>query len=350
MYRLEDYDYALPEHLIAQQPLAERDRSRLLGLDRTSGKLHHGRFHELLRYFASGDVLVLNDTRVIPGRLLGRKESGGKIELLIMDYVQGLARGSFTCMVKAAKRPAVGSRLFFEPELNARVTGHGDRFCEVVFEADPADLMQRLLAVGHVPLPPYIRRRDTPRDRETYQTVYAARGGAIAAPTAGLHFTPALLAQLAEKGVRIVPITLHVGYGTFVPVRVADIRDHQMHAEWFELGEEAAAAVNAARRNGRRVTAVGTTCVRTLEYCAAERGMVAARSGACDLFIYPGYAYKVVDAMITNFHLPKSTLMMLVSAFAGRETIMRAYAEAIRAEYRFFSYGDAMIIFSSESS
>ena len=344
MNRLEDYDYELPEHLIAQQPLPERDHSRLLRLERHTGAVCHERFHDLPACFSAGDVLVLNDTRVIPGRLLGRKESGGKIELLIMDYREGLARGVFTCMVKASKRPAVGSRLVFEGGLAARVTGHSDRFCEVLFDTGGADVAQCLAAVGHVPLPPYIRRNDTGRDRDTYQTVYAARSGAIAAPTAGLHFTQDLLARLAAQGVQIVSITLHVGYGTFVPVRVADIRDHRMHAEWFELSEAAAAAVNAARAGGHRVTAVGTTCVRTLEYCTGPEGRLAARSGMCDLFIYPGYRFKAVDAMVTNFHLPKSTLLMLVSAFAGRENILNAYAEAIRERYRFFSYGDAMII------
>jgi S-adenosylmethionine:tRNA ribosyltransferase-isomerase len=345
MYRLKDYDYDLPEHLIAQQPLAERDHSQLLALNRHSGELRHHRFDDLADFFSAGDVLVLNDTRVIPGRLLGHKESGGRIEILIMDYVHGLARGTFTCLVKASKRPAVGGRLFFDQGLSARVTGHADRFCEVAFEVESGELAQRIEAVGHMPLPPYIRRGDTDRDRDAYQTVYAAHSGAIAAPTAGLHFTAGLLARLVEKGVRIVRITLHVGYGTFVPVRVADIRDHQMHAEWFSLDEKAAATVNAARGEGRRITAVGTTCVRTLEFCACDNGTIAARQGACDLFIYPGYRFKAVDAMVTNFHLPKSTLMMLVSAFAGRENIMRAYAEAVRQEYRFFSYGDAMLIY-----
>ncbi len=344
MYRLEDYDYRLPEQLIAQHPLPARDGSRLLVLDRASGALRHDRFHDLPRCFSPGDVLVLNDTRVIPGRLLGRKESGGKVELLIMDWHAGLAEGIFTCMLKASKRPAAGSRLFFEHGLSARVTGYADRFCRIAFDAEPAELAGRLSAVGHIPLPPYIRRGDTARDRETYQTVYAAHSGAIAAPTAGLHFTESLLERLKSGGVRVVALTLHVGYGTFVPVRVEDIRDHRMHAEWFELSAAAAATINAARAQGRRITAVGTTCVRTLEYCAGADGKLQARSGACDLFIYPGYRFKVVDAMVTNFHLPKSTLMMLVSAFAGRDRILDAYAEAVRQEYRFFSYGDAMII------
>jgi len=341
---LEDYDYTLPEHLIAQYPLAERDHSRLLCLDRHSAGLQHRRFRDLPGLLSPGDVLVLNDTRVIPGRLLGRKESGGRIEILIMDYAQGLSQGTFICMIKTSKRPAVGSRLLFEQGLSARVTGYTERVCELAFEVEPAVLEQRLAAGGHVPLPPYIRRRDTPDDRHTYQTVYAARSGAIAAPTAGLHFTEALLSRLAGQGVRIERITLHVGYGTFVPVRVSDIRDHRMHAEWFDLSPETATALNAAKAEGGRITAVGTTCVRTLEYCTHSNGEIEARSGACDLFIYPGYHFRAVGAMITNFHLPKSTLMMLVSAFAGREAILNAYAEAIRQEYRFFSYGDAMVI------
>jgi S-adenosylmethionine:tRNA ribosyltransferase-isomerase len=343
VYRLEDYDYNLPERLIAQEPLPARDRSRLLNLDRRDGGMRHGRFDQLPEFLRPGDLLVLNDTRVVPGRLLGQKESGGRVELLILDYHQGLATERFTCLVGANKRPAIGGRLLFDRGLVARVTAHREQFCEVAFEG-VTDLAKILAAVGHVPLPPYIRRADGARDRDDYQTVYAAHDGAIAAPTAGLHFTGELLERLERKGVCIARITLHVGYGTFVPVRAADIRDHRMHAEWFDLPAEAADAISETRARGGRVAAVGTTCIRTLEYCAIAGGRVEARRGMCDLFIYPGFAFKVVDVLITNFHLPKSTLMMLVSAFAGRERIMNAYAEAIRHEYRFFSYGDAMLI------
>jgi len=343
MFRLDDYNYELPEALIAQQPAARRDHSRLLHLERATGGLDHRRFDALADLLGAGDVLVRNNTEVIPGRLLGRKESGGQVEALILDYAQGAAQKVFTCLVKASKRPKPGTRLMFDQGLTATVVALQERTCSLAFEG--ADDFEQVLArIGHVPLPPYIRRGDTDTDQRTYQTVYARQKGAIAAPTAGLHFTPELLARLQAKGVTIVDVTLHVGYGTFLPVEVDDIRMHRMHAEWFRLPAETAAAVNAAKEQGRRVVAVGTTCVRTLEYCADEQGRLTSRSGECDLFIYPGYAFKVVDAMITNFHLPKSTLLMLVSAFAGRENVLSAYAEAVRAGYRFYSYGDAMII------
>jgi len=343
MYELDDYDYVLPEGLIAQQPVERRDQSRLLRVDRSSGDIAHGTFGDIAELLAPGDVLVRNNTRVIPGRLLGRKPTGGRVEVLVLDFAQGVTRGEFTCLVKASKRPRPGSRLVFEQGLEARVVDVHERTCTLAFEGVP-DFGAALERIGHVPLPPYIRRADTAGDHDTYQTVYAAEKGAIAAPTAGLHFTPSLLARLAERGIIIADLTLHVGYGTFLPVEARDIRDHRMHSEWFTLPAETAEAVNRAKAAGRRVAAVGTTCVRTLEYCAGPDGRLAARSGACDLFIYPGYAFRVVDAMITNFHLPKSTLLMLVSAFAGRERILSAYAKAVRLGYRFFSYGDAMII------
>ncbi|WP_369688297.1 tRNA preQ1(34) S-adenosylmethionine ribosyltransferase-isomerase QueA [Desulfatitalea tepidiphila] len=343
MYELNDYGYVLPEGLIAQQPAERRDRSRLLRLDRMSGRVTHGTFGDIADLLAPGDVLVRNNTRVIPGRLLGRKPTGGRVEVLVLDFAQGVTRGEFTCLVKASKRPRPGSRLIFDQGLEARVLDVQERTCTLAFEGVP-DFEAVLERIGHVPLPPYIRRADTNGDHDTYQTVYAAEKGAIAAPTAGLHFTPSLLERLADRGVVIADLTLHVGYGTFLPVEARDIRDHRMHSEWFTLPGETAEAVNQARAAGRRVVAVGTTCVRTLEYCAGPGGRLEPLSGACDLFIYPGYEFRAVDAMITNFHLPKSTLLMLVSAFAGRERILAAYAEAVRLGYRFFSYGDAMII------
>ncbi len=343
MFRLSDYDYELPDALIAQQPAAQRDHSRLLRLERLTGRVGHRRFDDVVELLAAGDVLVRNNTRVIPGRLLGRKETGGQVEALILDYAQGAAQKIFTCLVKASKRPKPGTRLVFDQGLTATVVALQERTCSLAFEGD-VDFEQVLERIGHVPLPPYIRRGDTDTDQRTYQTVYASQKGAIAAPTAGLHFTPELLARLQAKGVTIVDVTLHVGYGTFLPVEADDIRAHRMHAEWFSLPAATAAAVNAAKERGRRVVAVGTTCVRTLEYCADEHGLLGARSGECDLFIYPGYTFKIVDAMITNFHLPKSTLLMLVSAFAGRENILAAYADAVRDGYRFYSYGDAMLI------
>lgn len=343
MYQLDDYDYVLPDHLIAQQPLSQRDRSRLLHLQRAGNRRSHRIFSDLPDLLDPSDVLVLNNTRVIPGRLLGRKPSGGRVEALILDYAQGVQNRTFHCLIKASKRPKPGSRLIFGPGLEAEVLSDEDNAARLKFSASD-EIDQMIEAQGHVPLPPYIRRPDTPDDRETYQTIYAADKGAIAAPTAGLHFTQALLDQLAQKGVQIVFLTLHVGYGTFLPVRVDDIRDHQMHAEAFTLPAETAALVNRAKEQGGRVVAVGTTCVRTLEYCSDPQGRSAAQSGWCDLFIYPGYEFKLVDAMITNFHLPKSTLMMLVSAFAGREKMLAAYAEAVKQGYRFYSYGDAMLI------
>jgi S-adenosylmethionine:tRNA ribosyltransferase-isomerase len=343
MYRLEDYDYPLPEALIAQHPSPERDQSRLMQVSRATGAVCHRRFGDIADILAAGDVLVLNDTKVVPGRLLGRKQTGGKVEALILDYAQGASQRVFTCLVKASKRPRPGSRILFDGGLEAQVLSVNAQTCSLAFNDSP-DFEQILERIGHMPLPPYIRRDDSSADHASYQTVYAAKKGAIAAPTAGLHFTRELLERLALKEVRIVYLTLHVGYGTFLPVRSDDIRQHHMHAEWFCLTPEAAETINAARERSGRVVAVGTTCVRTLEYCADASGRVNAHSGACDLFIYPGYAFKIVDAMITNFHLPKSTLMMLVSAFAGRENMLAAYAEAVREQYRFFSYGDGMLI------
>lgn len=343
MYSLSDYDYYLPASLIAQKPMAQRDQSRLLRLGRRSGRWEHRLFGDVVNLLSTGDLLVLNNTKVINGRLLGRKESGGKVEVLVLDYAQGLTHNLFECMVRASKRPKPGSRLYFEQGLKARVESVNNRTCSLSFHGDIA-LDEALDTIGHVPLPPYIQREDNPQDHNTYQTVYAAKRGAIAAPTAGLHFTQNLLDRLNQKGIELAFLTLHVGYGTFAPVRVEDIRQHQIHTEWFNLDTKAAAAINRAKDQGNRVVAVGTTSVRTLEYCADGKGEVEPQEGMCDLFIYPGYEFKLVDAMITNFHLPQSTLMMLISAFAGRDNIMTAYAEAISRKYRFFSYGDAMMI------
>ena len=343
MYHLNDYDYELPEALIAQEPVADRDRSRLLRLERSSGCISHGCFTDVAELLAPGDVLVRNDTSVIPGRLLGSKPTGGRVEALVLDFAQGVANGEFTCLIKASKRPKPGSRLLFEEGLEARVLEVQERTCTLAFEGI-SDFGKTLERIGHVPLPPYIRREDSEGDHKTYQTVYAAHKGAIAAPTAGLHFTEDLLNRLAEMGVKIVDLTLHVGYGTFLPVQESDIRRHRMHAEWFTVPRGTADAVNKAKSAGNRVVAVGTTCVRTLEYCARAGDGLVPLTGSCDLFIYPGYEFKLIDAMITNFHLPKSTLLMLVSAFAGREQVITAYAEAVREEYRFYSYGDAMMI------
>jgi S-adenosylmethionine:tRNA ribosyltransferase-isomerase len=343
MYDLSDYDYHLPDGLIAQHPLEQRDQSRMLCLHPGTGRWDHRRFADVPDLMTAGDVLVLNNTRVVPGRLLGRKESGGKVEALILDYARGRRDQVFECLIRSSKRPRPGSRLLFDRGLEGRVMTVSDTTCKVAFQGE-GPLDGTLEAIGHVPLPPYIHREDAADDRRNYQTVYAEQEGAIAAPTAGLHFTRDLLDRLTRKGVMVVYLTLHVGYGTFVPVRVQDIREHRMHAEWFTLSEETARTINRAKTAGGKVVAVGTTSVRTLEYCSRAGGAIAPGSGMCDLFIYPGFDFKLVDAVITNFHLPQSTLLMLVAAFAGRENILRAYAEAVRQEYRFYSYGDAMLI------
>lgn len=353
MFSLKDYGYSLPEDRIAQKPAERRDRSALLVLDRKTGALSHRVFSDLPELLQPTDVLVVNDTRVIPGRLLGRKETGGKVEALVLSGGNGRPsepEGEVIrdCLVKASKRPKPGARFFFEEGLSAEAISFHDGIHTLRFRcSEDFDLL--LDRIGKMPLPPYIlkTRPDSapPRDdRDSYQTVYASRKGAVAAPTAGLHFTPELIDALRGKGIAVAPITLHVGYGTFLPVRVSDIREHRMHAEWYSIPAETAERINQARSEGRRVIAVGTTSVRTLEYVSDEDGRVKADSGPCDLFIYPGYRFKVVDAMITNFHLPESTLLMLVSAFAGRERILEAYRTAVEKGYRFYSYGDAMLI------
>jgi len=354
MFSLNDYHYDLPADLIAQRPALQRDRSKLLCLDRRSGALAHTTFSAIGAYLKAGDVLVLNNTAVVPGRLEGKKITGGKVEVLIADYAGGYkeapANGRFVCrcLVKASKRPQSGSWLQFADELKAKVLDCANGLCTLEFWA-AGNFDAMLDKIGQVPLPPYIKRNSGTMpdcdDLTSYQTVYASRKGAVAAPTAGLHFTPNLLSQLKAAGIQIVELTLHVGYGTFMPVRVDDIRRHTMHAEQFSISAPAADAINSARSAGHRVVAVGTTCVRTLEFAAGANGKIEAGGGSCDLFIYPGYRFKIVDALITNFHLPKSTLLMLVTAFAGRQNVFSAYQEAIRSRYRFYSYGDAMYIY-----
>jgi len=353
MYQLADYDYHLPEDLIAQKPCEERSRSRLLRVDRGSHSLSHHQFFELEDFLKPGDLLVVNNTKVIPARLMGRKETGGRVEVLIIDYASGMKhlkeKGVFQCdcLIRASKRPRPGAFLHMDGGIKARVISHTDRVSMVAFD-DGGAFVDRLRGNGQIPLPPYIRRTGDPdlaqKDKADYQTVYAEAEGAVAAPTAGLHFTDGLMERLAAKGVGLARITLHVGYGTFVPVRVEDIRDHEIHSEFFTVSEDAAFKINAAKKRGGRVIAVGTTSVRTLEFIADESGRVAPGSGQCNLFIYPGYPFKCVDAMITNFHLPKSTLLMLISAFYDRGKILDAYRLAVAEKYRFFSYGDAMFI------
>jgi len=349
MFSLNDYDYNLPEKLIAQKPVKKRDRSKLLFLNRKTGELSHHEFSGIYKFLLPGDILVLNNTEVIPGRLLGRKETGGKAEVLILDYAGGKTdSGNFTseCLINASKHTKTGSFIFFDNGLRAEVTGFFDGVYSLKFYYS-GDFESLLYKMGKIPLPPYIKRneKDSPgNDKTAYQTVYACEKGAIAAPTAGLHFTKELIEKLKSKGVEIAAITLHVGYGTFLPVRASDIREHRMHSERFFIPESTTDIINRARKEGRRIIAVGTTCVRTLEFASDKNGTVSSGNGTCNLFIYPGYKFKVVDAMITNFHLPKSTLLMLVSAFTGRENVLNAYKEAIKNKYRFYSYGDAMLI------
>ena len=350
MFSLNDYDYDLPEKFIAQKPVKERDRSKLLFLNRKTGELSHHEFSGIYKFLLPGDILVLNNTEVIPGRLLGRKETGGKAEVLILDYAGGKAdSGKFTseCLISASKHTKTGTFIFFGNDLKAEVTGFFDGVYSLKFYCS-GDFESLLYKMGKIPLPPYIKRNenDSPcNDKTAYQTVYACEKGAIAAPTAGLHFTKELIEKLKSRGVEIAAITLHVGYGTFLPVRSSDIRDHRIHSERVFIPEATAAIINRARKKGRRIIVVGTTCVRTLEFASDKNGTVSSGNGICNLFIYPGYKFKVVDAMITNFHLPQSTLLMLVSAFAGRENILCAYKDAIKNKYRFYSYGDAMLIY-----
>lgn len=343
------FDFELPEQLIAQTPLAERTASRLLTLNRHNGEINHRKFTDLLDYVHAGDVLVLNDTRVIPARLMGvKKDTGAKVELLLLKQLVG---DTWEALAKPAKRIKIGTELWFgddgngEPLLRAIVEGEGEMGARTIcfhYEGIFQELLDRL---GEMPLPPYIRERL--EERERYQTVYAKHEGSAAAPTAGLHFTESFLEQIKDKGVKLAYVTLHVGLGTFRPMSVEKIEDHDMHSEYYELDENNALIINEAKAQGSRIIAVGTTSSRTLETVAGrfEGRPIEACSGWTDIFIYPGYTFKLVNALITNFHLPKSTLVMLVSALAGRDAVMKAYEEAIEQQYRFFSFGDAMFIY-----
>ncbi|PKL97376.1 MAG: tRNA preQ1(34) S-adenosylmethionine ribosyltransferase-isomerase QueA [Gammaproteobacteria bacterium HGW-Gammaproteobacteria-9] len=332
-----DFFFQLPDALIARHPLAERRASRLLVLDGETGKLSHRHFADLLEYVRPGDLMVFNNTRVIPARLFGQKATGGKLEILVERV---LGSRSVLAHIRSSKSPKAGSRILLDGGGEAEMVARHDALFELQFDEDVLSLLER---IGHMPLPPYIDRPDDAEDRERYQTVYAQRAGAVAAPTAGLHFDEALLDSLREAGVETAYVTLHVGAGTFQPVRVERIEEHHMHREWLEVTQEVVDAVAACRARGGRVIAVGTTSVRSLE-TAARGGELKPFSGDTDIFIYPGKTFHVVDALVTNFHLPESTLLMLVSAFAGYPETMAAYAEAVAQRYRFFSYGDAMFI------
>lgn len=342
MLTTEDFDFDLPEELIAQTPLEKRDSSRLLVLDRETGQIADKHFDEIIEELNAGDALVMNDTRVLPARLYGEKpETGGHLEVLLLNNTQG---DEWETLIKPARRAKVGTQIVFgDGRLRAEVKKeleHGGRIVEFSYEGI---FLENLESLGEMPLPPYIKERL--EDPERYQTVYAKENGSAAAPTAGLHFTPELLEKIAAKGVKLVYLTLHVGLGTFRPVSVDNIAEHQMHSEFYRLTEDAAAQLNEVRQNGGKIIAVGTTSIRTLETIGTKfNGEIKADSGWTDIFITPGYEFKVVQAFSTNFHLPKSTLVMLVSAFAGRDQTLAAYHHAIEERYRFFSFGDAMFV------
>ena len=350
MFDINDYDYRLPPELIAQVPADKRDGSRLLVADRMTGSVSDRFFSDLPQLLLPGDLLVVNDTRVVPAKLYGRKESGGRVEVLVLEHSDpaGSVREIRSCLLKSSKRPRIGSVLKFDGGISGRVEElleggivrihfKGDRSIDAVLEEE-----------GKMPLPPYIRRGRSDLynslDRERYQTVYSEYRGAIAAPTAGLHFTEELIERLKTSGIALTSITLHVGHGTFRPVKTRDIRDHDLGSEFFRIGREAASIIRRTQREGGRIVAVGTTSVRALESAANDNGSVDPCEGMTGLMVTPGHHFKVVDAMITNFHLPKSSLLFLVSAFAGREFIREIYRRAVEKQYRFYSYGDAMLL------
>lgn len=341
--QLTEFDFDLPQEQIAQHPLGDRSASRLLLLNRVNQQITHQQFTSLPDLLREGDLLVRNETRVLPARLLGRKESGGQVEVLLvrqLDTSQNLWR----CMTRSSKPVRVGALLEFPQGISGEVVDAEEDGQRQVRFTCPGDFLQALEGAGHMPLPPYIRREDLDADKERYQTVFANNPGAVAAPTAGLHFTEETFASLAERKIDVCGVTLHVGPGTFLPVRAENLSEHRMHSEAYEVPETTAEQINQARADGRRIVALGTTVTRTLEHAVDAQGMLRAGQGETDLFILPGFRFRMVDALITNFHLPKSTLLVLVSAFAGRDFVLQAYREAVEHGYRFFSYGDCMLI------
>lgn len=338
---VKDFDYELPEELIAQDPLEDRSASRLMVLDKHTGQIRHHRFYEIPKYLKPGDCLVLNNTKVIPARLYGVKEgTGAQIEILLLKRIE---KDLWETLVRPGKKMKPGARVIFGDGLLTgeveAVAEEGNRLIRFSYEGIFEEILDQL---GQMPLPPYITHQL--KDRNRYQTVYAKYDGSAAAPTAGLHFTPELLQQIRDAGIRIAEVTLHVGLGTFRPVKVEEVTEHHMHSEYYSITKEAAEQINATRRAGGRVICVGTTSCRTIESAADEEGNLKESSGWTDIFIYPGYRFKVMDCLITNFHLPQSTLIMLVSALAGREHVLAAYREAVKEKYRFFSFGDAMFL------
>lgn len=344
--RLSDFDYTLPPEFSAQTPAKERDQSKLLVLNKETGYVEHTGFSSLPNFLTLDDVLVINNAKVIPARLYGQKKTGGKVEILLLRKI-GAANHIWEALITAARKFKPGDRIYFKEEkLEAEIQEKGKEG-KVILSFNAPDFEKILARIGKMPLPPYIKRVAGDEDRDRYQTIYAQKEGAVAAPTAGLHFTPALLEAIKAKGIKIIPITLYVGMGTFSPVREEDITTHKMATEFYEIPEDSALEINEAIKAGKNIVSVGTTTVRALE-SAAERTVegwrLKAESKGTDIFIYPGYEFKIVNKLITNFHLPKSTLLMLVSAFAGMETIKGIYQAAIAEKYRFFSYGDCMFI------
>jgi S-adenosylmethionine:tRNA ribosyltransferase-isomerase len=340
--RVEEFDYHLPTSLIAQYPSPQRGETSLMIVHRPTGEIEHRSFQDIIRYLNPADLLVMNNTRVLPARIIGNKETGGSVEMLLIPSLNG-ENGEWKALIKGSRKMKKGARIQFPQGLEGKVEEIKDGIGKVRFsyQGKLTDILQK---IGHIPLPPYIKRGDEPLDRDRYQTVYAKRDGSIAAPTAGLHFTQDLLQSLKEEGIHTTTITLHIGIGTFAPVKAFDIEDHMMEEEWVEISEETAIEIGEAKARGGKVIAVGTTTTRALESLSNGKGGVKPGSALTSLFIYPPYRFRVIDGLVTNFHLPKSTLIMLVSAFLGKDLLMKAYQEAIRRKYRFYSYGDAMLI------
>ena len=337
--QVKDFTYELPQELIAQYPLEPRDHSRLLVVDKNTGTIEHRYFYDLCEYLRHDDLLVFNDTRVIPARLHGVKDTGARVEVFLLTRLNST---DWEVLVKPGRKLRVGAKIKFSDDLSCDIiadTDFGGRIARFYYNGVFEEILDRL---GETPLPPYITHQL--EDKNRYQTVYAKHTGSAAAPTAGLHFTPELLKEIEEKGIDIARVTLHVGLGTFRPVKVDEITDHHMHSEFYQVDEEAAEKINRAKDSGHRVICVGTTSCRTIESAADETGHLKPTSGWTEIFIYPGYKFKILDGLITNFHLPESTLIMLVSALAGREHVLAAYEEAVQERYRFFSFGDAMLI------
>ncbi len=340
--RIEEFDYDLPGPLIAQYPALQRAESRLMVLRRDEHTIEHRFFRDIIDCLRSDDLLVVNNSRVLPVRLIGKRETGGKCEVLLIPSRNG-SRSEWEALVKNAKKVKPGTRIRFGEGLTGEIREVKRGRAKIRFPED-IEVMDRLQEVGHIPLPPYIKREDEPLDRVRYQTIFAEHDGSIASPTAGLHFTRSLLETIRTKGVRIAPITLHVGIGTFAPVRTEEIEDHSMENEWVEISEDTREQIEKAKRGGGRVIAVGTTTTRALESFAISEGRIKAGQEYSSLFIYPPFRFRIIDGLITNFHLPQSTLLLLVSAFAGKDFLRRAYDEAVAMKYRFYSYGDAMLI------